>query len=261
MRTNKNTGWVENVWFAAHCAKCYLFCATFHEWCFFQKNCLFFVLQWPKKTIRESFFSQNQKFRKTNWNNFSLKIRAELKIANILWFNLFKILDFDRNNYIHIQESCTKKDSPCIFFKRLKKLTRFEHAHPYHNINFLGYVKEQYMHHISIHTKCTEPESSHPYFLQTYDVSDCGPPKYSETRPLSARTNRNHSKIRLCVHHWQCRYVLNTPVNLGRFGLCCLRKAIKLVNYVAQAKLPETVHRYNNLTRSWRWFIWCTVTF
>jgi len=47
-------------------------------------------------------------------------------------------------------------------------------------------------------------------------------------------------------------YVLNTPVNLGRFGLCCLRKAIKLVNHVAQAKLPEIVHRHNNLTRSWR---------
>ena len=43
------------------------------------------------------------------------------------------------------------------------------------------------------------PESSHPYFLQADDVSDCGRPKYGETRPLSAKTNRKHSKIRLCA--------------------------------------------------------------
>ena len=43
----------------------------------------------------------------------------------------------------------------------------------------------------------SETESSHPYFCQTYDVSDCGRPKYCETRPFSAKTNRKHSKIRL----------------------------------------------------------------
>ncbi len=44
-----------------------------------------------------------------------------------------------------------------------------------------------------------EPESSHPYLLQTHDVSDCDRSKYDETRPLSAKINRKHSNLRLCA--------------------------------------------------------------
>ena len=33
----------------------------------------------------------------------------------------------------------------------------------------------------------------------TSDVSDCGCPEYGEIRLLSAKTNRNHGKIRLCA--------------------------------------------------------------
>ncbi len=65
--------------------------------------------------------------------------------------------------------------------------------------------------------------------------SDCVRPKYGETRQydetrhLSTKTNGEHSKIRLCAEAYtqrpntrvrrRAKYVLNTPVNLGQFGL------------------------------------------
>ncbi len=91
-------------------------------------------------------------------------------------------------------------------------------------------------------------KSSHPYFLQTYDVSDCCRSKYGESRPLSAKANRKHSKIRYCAHTytlgdiWQtdrhANYVLNTLVNLGRFLLSTVY-SVHCTDYSERHKLED----------------------
>ena len=69
------------------------------------------------------------------------------------------------------------------FTNFLKKYSYFQHKTKLYDFSYLF----------------LERELSHPYFLQTYDVSDCGCPKYGETRPFSTKTNRKHLKIRLCA--------------------------------------------------------------
>ena len=47
-----------------------------------------------------------------------------------------------------------------------------------------------------------ELELSHSCFFLTYDVSDCGRPKYCEKRHLSAKKIGKHSKTRLCSDNY-----------------------------------------------------------